>query len=145
MQRTTRIVSDIRGARNTIVWEPNEIGIFGVVIPAAGVATSDLIYLEGFQHFHVYVNRSAVIALAISVAPARPDIRTGAAPLSSANVVIGNWAAAGSNAGVFYWGAARFLTDGNGRNFIFAPTVRLQITNTGAVPVTVDAWVHAQD
>ncbi len=148
MQRTTGLESDVGGRARTLVWEPHEFGMAARVIAAAAIATSALIHLEGFRHFHVYVNRSATIALSIRVIPVRPQIRSGAAPLAAAaGVAIGAWAggAGTGTSGVFYFGELLLLTDAAGRNWRFSPQVILEIENTGAAPVTVDAWVHAQD
>lgn len=148
MQRTTGLESDAGGRDRTLVWEPNEIGIAARVVAAAAVATSEVIYLEGFRHFHVYVNRSATIALSVRVFPARPEVRTGNPPLAAAaGVVIGAWAggAGTGTSGIFYFGELLLLTDATGRNFRFGPLMFLEIENTGASPVTIDAWVHAQD
>lgn len=147
MQRTTGLESDVGGRDRTLVWEPAEIDMLARNINPAAVITSELIHLEGFRHFHVYVNRSnAAIALSIRVVPIRPQVRSGAAPLAAAaGVPIGVWAAAGGTSGVFYWGESLLLTDAAGRNWRFAPLVLLEIENTGGAPVTVDAWVHAQD
>lgn len=148
MQRTAGLESDAGGRDRTLVWEPREIGMLARVINAAAVATSEVICLEGFHHFHVYVNRSATIALSIRVFPARPEVRTFNPPLAAAaGVAIGTWAggAGTGTSGVFYFGELLLLTDAAGRNWRFSPLVFLEIENTGASPVTIDAWVHAQD
>lgn len=148
MERTTRLETDIGGRARCLVWQPDEIGLAATVVGAGATVTSQGFLVQGFRHFHVYVNRSATIALSILVFPFRPELRTGAAPLAAAaGVLIGAWAggAGTGTSGVFYFGESLLLTDAAGRNFRFGPLMGLQITNTGAVPVTVDAWIHAQD
>lgn len=147
MQRTTGLESDAGGRARTLFWEPNDIGMIARVIGIGAVITSEVIYVEGFRHFHVYLNRSvAAVPLSVRVFPVRPEVRTGAAPLAAAaGVAIGAWAAAAGTSGIFYFGESTLLTDAGGRNWRLSPLVVLEIENTGAAPVTVDAWLHAQD
>lgn len=144
MQRTTGIKSDVGGRARTLFWEANEITMAARVLGVGGNALSAPFYVEGFRHFHVYVNRSdGALTLTIAAVPFRPFLQVGA-PVVAGNNNFATWGA-GATSGVFYFGEQRLLTDAQGRSFLFSPIMAIQVVNTSAAPVTIDAWVHAQD
>lgn len=147
MQRTTGIESDAIGTRKTLLWEAFEIGMAAQVVPSLGSVTSEVIYAEGFQHFHVYTARdNATVAIEVRVRPVLPVIQA-AAPADIAEFLVATWAVAGTVPlrGVFYFGRELALTV-SGKTWRFGPLFRIRLVNLdGANPVTIDAHVHCQD
>ena len=147
MQRTTGIQSDIGGRSRTLLWEADEIGMSLRTITAQTAATSETIYVEGFEHFHIYVARSdTTVPIEIAIVPMLPVIGA-SPPVVVANFVLTMWLAGGPvpGFGVFYFGSKLALT-GSGKSFRFGPLFIFQVINRDPVnPVTITAHLHAQD
>lgn len=144
MQRTTGVISDVGGRARTLLWEPSEINMEQILLLPVGVAVSEVFYVEGFRHFHVYVNRVPAVPLTIAAVVHNPLIQAGS-PRVATSALIGTWT--GSTAlGVFYFGENIILVNADGRSFMFSPIMALRVNNTSEVTsVTIDVSIHAQD
>ena len=147
MLRTTGIQSDIGGRSRTLLWEADEIGMAAQTMIATAGVESETIYVEGFEHFHIYLDRSdATVPIEVRILPVLPVIGA-SPPVPVANFLLSTWTAGGlvPGFGVFYFGSKLALAL-SGKSFRFGPLLILQLFNRHVSnPVTINAHLHAQD
>lgn len=147
MERTAGLDSDIRGASNSIVYNPNEIGIDNANIAAGNFVVSNRIVAEGMRHIHVWVQRSnAAVPLGVRLAPVVPSYVAAPGPGLITHTPATAWAASVNTYGSFYFGISAIFTSGDGQTFAYSPIFAVRIDNTDpALAVNVSAWVHCMD
>lgn len=130
-----------------MLWEPAELGLENFSLAGGALIDSEVFYVEGFRHFHIYVTRDPNRNLDIRVFPIRPSVQDGPPPSASGafRFTIASWTGA-QLSGVFYFGEQTLLTASGNLTFRFSPLMRLTLANTTASVMNVgNVWLHAQD
>ena len=129
MQRTRDIDSNARGRRNSLWYNETELNFDNILIAPSGTHESEIVVVEGFTHFHLYISRAINRNCEIFITPYIPFEGAGA-PVAATGFPfsLATWTT-GATEGIFYFGEHNILTSSGAVSMAFAPLISITLEN----------------